>query len=87
MIHIFHQDVHLLSVRILNSNAKDMQRREVITMKKMLAIAAICAGVFVFTNTNFAEAADQQSKKITSITQTTDTNTQQLSTKRDKDDD
>ena len=56
-------------------------------MKKMLAVAAICAGVLVFANTNFAEAADQQSEKVTSITQTTDSDTQQLSTeyKPDKD--
>mgnify|MGYP007101842594 CR=1 FL=1 len=55
-------------------------------MKKMLAIAAVCAGVFMFANTDFAEAADQQSKDVTSITQATD-DTQQLSTKRDDDDD
>ena len=56
-------------------------------MKRMLAIAAICAGVFVFSNTNFAEAADQQAKEVPSITQTTDADTQQLSTeyKPDKD--
>lgn len=56
-------------------------------MKKMLAVAAICAGVLAFVNTNFAEASDQQAKEVTSITQSTGTDTQQLSTeyKPDKD--
>ena len=52
-------------------------------MKKMLLAAALCAGVFVFANSNFAEAADQQSEKVTSITQVTDTDTQQMSTAAD----
>ena len=55
-------------------------------MKKMLALAAICAGVIAFANTEFAEAADQQATEVTSITQGTTVDTQQLSTKvkRDK---
>ena len=54
-------------------------------MKKILALAAICAGVFVFSNVNFAEAADQQNGDGTSIVQSTDTDTQQLSTAYDDD--
>lgn len=62
-------------------------------MKKMLAVAAICMGVFVFTNANFAEAStkyDEESKSadqqiVTSSTiQSTDVNAQQLSTKYDE---
>ena len=54
-------------------------------MKKMLLAAALCAGILTFANADFAEAADQQSEKVTSIVQTTDT--QQMSTeyKEDKD--
>lgn len=55
-------------------------------MKKMLLAAALCAGILTFANADFAEAADQQSEKVTSITQVTDTDTQQMSTKRDDDD-
>ncbi len=56
-------------------------------MKKILAVAAICAGVLAFANTNFAQAADQQAGNVASITQNTDTDTQQFSTeyKEDKD--
>lgn len=55
-------------------------------MKKILAAAAICAGVLIFANTEFAAAEEQQTTDITSI-QGTDLNTQQLSTeyKEDKD--
>lgn len=64
-----------------------MNRGEVIAMKKILAVAAICAGVLAFANTNFAQAADQQAGNVASITQNTDTDTQQFSTeyKEDKD--
>ena len=53
----------------------------------MLVAAAICAGVLVFANTDFAEAADQQVTEVSSIAQGTTVDTQQLSTKRDYDDD
>lgn len=52
-------------------------------MKKMLALAALCAGVFVFSNTTFAEAADQQKEEGISVVQNTDVSTQQLSTTTD----
>ena len=54
-------------------------------MKKLLALAAICAGVIAFANIDFAEAADQQVTKVTSITQSTTVDMQQLSTKRTED--
>ena len=56
-------------------------------MKKMLIAAALCAGILTFANADFAEAADQQSEKVTSIAQVTDTDTQQMSTKRADDED
>ena len=56
-------------------------------MKKMLIAAALCTGIFAFANTELAEAADQQTGEVTSIVQSTDVDTQQMSTKRDKDDD
>ena len=54
-------------------------------MKKMLIAAAICAGVIAFANTDFAEAADQQTMDVTSITQSTTVDSQQLSSKLDDD--
>lgn len=63
-------------------------------MKKILAVMAICTGVFVFANANFAEAstkydeerksADSQTEGVTSFVQGTDLDTQQLSTKYDE---
>ena len=55
-------------------------------MKKMLIAMAICAGVFAFINTDFAEAADQQVADTLCLTSSTDVDTQQMSTKRDYDD-
>lgn len=62
-------------------------------MKKILATAVLCAGVFAFASTNFAEAstkydeerksADQQIE-ISSVVQSSDFDTQQLSTKYDE---
>ena len=52
-------------------------------MKKMLVAAALCAGILAFANTELAEAADQQSEKVTTITQVTDADSQQLSTAYD----
>ena len=54
-------------------------------MKKILVAAAICACIFAFANTEFAEAADQQTGEIVSSVQSTDIDTQQLSTKYDED--
>lgn len=54
-------------------------------MKKLLAAFAICAGVLAFANTEFAEAAEQQSEKVVSTIQSTDVDTQQLSTKQEHD--
>ena len=55
-------------------------------MKKMLVAVALCAGIFAFSNTQFAEAADQQKGEVTSIVQSTDFDTQQTSTKTKNED-
>ena len=55
-------------------------------MKKILLAAALCAGIVAFANADFAEAAEKQTPDVTSITQSTTGDTQQLSTKRDDDD-
>ena len=52
-------------------------------MKNMLAVMAICAGVFAFANADFAEAADQQATEGAFLAPSTavDADMQQLSTK------
>lgn len=55
-------------------------------MKKMLVAMAICAGILAFANTDFAEAADQQTAEVTSLAPSTAVDTQQMSTKRDEED-
>ena len=56
-------------------------------MKKILTVVAICAGILAFANADFAEAADLQAQETTSIVQSTDFETQQMSTLRRDDDD
>ena len=56
-------------------------------MKKILLAAALCAGIVAFANADFAEAAEQQTPDVTSITQSTTGDTQQLSTRVRHDDD
>lgn len=56
-------------------------------MKKIFLAAAICAGILAFANTEFAEAADLQAQEATSLVQSTDVDTQQMSTRRPHDDD
>lgn len=56
-------------------------------MKKILTVAAICAGILAFANTEFAEAADFQAQEVTSLVQSTDVDTQQMSTQQRDDDD
>ena len=53
-------------------------------MKKILAVMAICAGVFAFANADFAEAADQQTTEGAFLAPSTavDSDMQQLSTQR-----
>jgi len=55
-------------------------------MKKMLIAMAICAGVFLFANGDFAEASDQQATDSFYLTSGTTADTQQMSSKRDDDD-
>ena len=52
-------------------------------MKKIFLAAAICAGILAFANTEFAEAADLQAQEATSLVQSTDVDTQQLSSRTD----
>lgn len=47
---------------------------------------AICAGISAFANTDFAEAADQQTAEAVSLAPSTSVDTQQMSTKTREDD-